>query len=192
MKTELETVDKYGWWAALNHGGLLISPSRLSEFFTEDIKPLNRFYEDQLRREVSLVRSGEVGEISSLLDTVLESVLGLYRDFWQKASQVDSSWSIRSMTGDIIKPRRLWQEPNGGTLSVFTDVTVKRLGIGKGRRSVSRVVEWLRKSGQKIALLTNGRQWRLIHAGSDYSAWCEWDIDLWFEEGKPSLQVTAL
>ncbi|MEH2234762.1 hypothetical protein [Nostoc sp.] len=32
----------------------------------------------------------------------------------------------------------------------------------------------------------------MIHAGSDYDAWYEWDIDLWFEEGKPGLQVLAL
>ena len=54
------------------------------------------------------------------------------------------------------------------------------------------MVEWLRKSQQKFALLTNGVQWRLIHAGPDYEAWCEWDIALWFEEGEPSDQVRAL
>lgn len=43
-----------------------------------------------------------------------------------------------------------------------------------------------------IALLTNGRQWRLIYAGTDFDAWCEWDISLWFEEGYPSGQLTAL
>jgi hypothetical protein len=69
---------------------------------------------------------------------------------------------------------------------------VARLGIGRGKRSVSRVVEWLRKANQKIALLTNGYQWRLIHAGADYDAWCEWDVTFWFEEGKPGSQVTAL
>ena len=39
--------------------------------------------------------------------------------------------------------------------------------------------------------MTNGRQWRLVHAGQDYEAWCEWDIDLWFVEGLPGPQVTA-
>lgn len=48
------------------------------------------------------------------------------------------------------------------------------------------------KSEARIALLTNGNQWRLIHAGQDYEAWCEWDTELWFSEGGPSLQVTAL
>ena len=39
---------------------------------------------------------------------------------------------------------------------------------------------------------TNGRQWRLVLAGLDYDAWCEWDLDLWFEEGGLSPQVTVL
>ena len=53
-------------------------------------------------------------------------------------------------------------------------------------------MEWLRRGSRKIALLTNGQQWRLIYAGLDAEAWCEWDIDLWFEQGQPSQQVLAL
>lgn len=30
-----------------------------------------------------------------------------------------------------------------------------------------------------------------MHAGQDYEAWCEWDIDLWFVEGLPGPQVMA-
>ena len=40
--------------------------------------------------------------------------------------------------------------------------------------------------------MTNGRQWRLVFAGLDHDAWCEWDLDLWFEEGALSPQVTVL
>ena len=193
MPTILETVDKYSWWAALNHGGLLIAPARLSEFFVEEIPALPRYLEDRLRRAVDLVRSGEDKSLTTILDTVLESILGLSKDFWQKGSSIDSAWSHQAVTGEILKPRRLWQEPNGGILPVFTtEAGIKRIGVGKGRRSVSRVIEWLRRANLKLALLTNGQQWRLIHAGADYDAWCEWDIDLWFEEGQPSLQVTAL
>jgi len=193
MPTTLETVDKYSWWATLNHGGLLIAPARLSEFFVEEIPALPRYLEDRLRRAVDLARSGEDKSLTTILDTVLESILGLSKDFWQKGSSIDSAWSHQAVTGEILKPRRLWQEPNGGILPVFTtEASIKRIGVGKGRRSVSRVIEWLRRANLKLALLTNGQQWRLIHAGADYDAWCEWDIDLWFEEGQPSLQVTAL
>jgi hypothetical protein len=54
------------------------------------------------------------------------------------------------------------------------------------------VIEWLRRKQQKVALLTNGRQWRLIHAGADYDAWCEWDTDAWFVAGETGPQVEAL
>src|SRR5690606_1857539 len=32
----------------------------------------------------------------------------------------------------------------------------------------------------------------LVHAGADYDAWCEWDIDSWFQEGEPADQLVAL
>ncbi|NLY63726.1 MAG: hypothetical protein GX070_02040 [Alcaligenaceae bacterium] len=51
------------------------------------------------------------------------------------------------------------------------------------------MVEWLRRTGQALALVTNGRQWRLVYAGADYEAWCEWDIELWFSEGQPAAQT---
>ena len=194
MKTIVkQSIDKYTWWASLKHGGLLISPSRLSEFFVEEIQPLPQYVEDRLRQSVVQLPNGERESLSYLLDTVLEDVLQLDKDYWQKGNSVAKNWSYRAVTGEIIKPRRLWQEPNGGLLPVFVaDFNVKRLGIGKGKRSLSRVIEWLRKANQKVALLTNGRQWRLVHAGIDYDAWCEWDIDFWFEGGKPGLQVEAL
>ena len=68
----------------------------------------------------------------------------------------------------------------------------RRLGVGRGRRIVSQVLGWLRAGNDHLALVTNGRQWRLLFAGLDYDAWCEWDLDLWFEEGALSPQVTAL
>jgi len=113
---------------------------------------------------------------------------------------VETRWSYKAVSGETIKPRRIWDASEGVVLPVFvTDsaagdhyVDEGRLGIGRGRRSVARVIEWLRRSGEKIALLTNGRQWRLLHAGTDYDAWCESDTDLWFEEGVPGPQVTAL
>ena len=68
----------------------------------------------------------------------------------------------------------------------------RRLGVGGGRRIVSQVLGWLRAGDDHLALVTNARQWRLLFAGLDYDAWCEWDLDLWFEEGELSPQVTAL
>lgn len=186
------------WWASLKHGGLLIAPSKLNEFFVvESLEPLPYWIEDRLRRDVTRLQNGDDDHLSTFLDTVLENVLGLTGD-WQKGSQVDRTWSYPAITREMIRPRRVWLGAHGEVLPVFvadgqeSGGKVTRLGIGRGKRSVSRVVEWLRKANQKIALLTNGYQWRLIHAGADYDAWCEWDVTFWFEEGRPGSQVTAL
>ncbi|EKU96556.1 hypothetical protein Lepto7375DRAFT_0018 [Leptolyngbya sp. PCC 7375] len=187
------------WWISLKHGGLLISPSKLEEFFVpQQLPPLSRYFEDKLRQDITRLQAGDDKYLGKFLDTVLEDVLQLSRDFWQKGSSVARDWSRQGMTREQIKPRRVWQDDRGAVLPVFvadaktTGGKVARLGIGRGKRAVSRVLEWLRKTDLKIALITNGYQWRLIHAGADYDAWCEWDIDLWFEEGHPSEQVTAL
>jgi hypothetical protein len=187
------------WWISLKHGGLLIAPSKLEEFFVaKQLEPLSRYVEDKLRRDVTRLQDGDESQLGTLLDTVLEEVLGLSKDFWQKGTSVDRDWAQQAITREQIKPRRVWQDDRGAVLPVFVADAqerggkVARLGIGRGKRAVSRVIEWLRKADQKVALLTNGDQWRLIHAGADYDAWCEWDINLWFEEGRPGPQVTAL
>ncbi|MCT7973670.1 Eco57I restriction-modification methylase domain-containing protein [Laspinema olomoucense] len=183
------TDENYQWWSALKHGGLLVAPSKLPEFFDSRLSALPGYVEDRLRRDVTQCDPSDRDRFNRLCDTVLEDVLSLPKTQWIKA--LDSSWSQRAITGEAIKPKRVWVHPQGMVLPLF-EAEASRLGIGKGRREASRVLEWLRKADYKIALLTNGRQWRLMYAGVDYDAWCEWDIDLWFEEGKPGLQVTAL
>lgn len=192
MSARTDVLDRYSWWTALKHGGLLIAPSKLAEHFEASTPPLPRYKVEWLRRAVVSTLDGN--DPTALLDTVLEAILGLNATEWLKGPAVGSEWSRHDITRSPIKPRRLWQGPNGERLPVFTvdAKEIHRLGVGRGRRSVSRVVEWLRQGDEKVALLTNGKQWRLVHAGSDYDAWCEWDIELWFEEGEPSPQVDAL
>jgi len=192
MTTNNDPLNQYSWWSSLKHGGMLISPARLANYFPAERPHIPRYLADRLRTAVQAQQGAESEKVqSALLDTVLEDVLGLKADQWAKATSVSPSWSQRLITGENLRPRRLWQGPHNAVLPLFTD-DVKQIGVGTGRRSVAKVVEWLRKSQQKIALLTNGSQWRLIHAGPDYEAWCEWEIGLWFEDGKPSGQVDAL
>jgi hypothetical protein len=192
MINHVDPLSQFAWWSSLKHGGLLIAPARLANHFSADPPSLSNWTADRLRTAVQAQQNAEKsGAQSALLDTVLEAVLQLPAPGWKKASAVGSEWSQRLITGENFKPRRLWSGENGALLPVFDD-DVKQIGIGTGRRSIARIVEWLRKGQQKIALLTNGIQWRLIHAGADYDAWCEWDIALWFEEGEPSDQVRAL
>ncbi len=200
--TTVSSQDRFAWWASLKHGGLLIAPSKLAEYFPDELDPLPKYAVERLRRDVTKLQNGEDKNLPALFDTLVEHVLGFPKGQWTKGTAVDTKWSRRAITGEIIKPRYLWQGGFGEVLPVFVadaalgatrdSETVTRLGIGRGRRSVSRVIEWLRNTGEKIALLTNARQWRLIHAGADYDAWCEWDVDLWFEEGVPGPQITAL
>jgi hypothetical protein len=187
-----------GWWSSLKHGGLLLAPSKLAEFFPEEAPAIPARIAERLRRDLTRLRAGDVEHDGKLLDTVLEDVLEFGRPGWTAGSAVEKRWSQNAITGEVLRPRRLW-EGAGGRLPVFvadrsqgTSSSPPRLGVGRGRRDVTRVIEWLRKCGERVALLTNGRQWRLIHAGPDYDAWCEWDSELWFDEGKPSAQVTAL
>lgn len=195
-------MDPGSWWAALKHGGLLVAPSRLGEFFVPQLDPLSSWVEERLRRDVTQCLEGETASLGTLLDTVLEQVLGL--EGWIKGSQVGREWGRQVITREWVKPRRVWQHAGGTVLPVFVAEDLEsggcdksplartRLGVGRGKRAVSRVIEWLRRANLPIGVLTNGIQWRLIHAGSDYDAWCEWDINLWFEEGTAGIQVLAL
>ena len=157
---------------------------------------LDERFERQLRQRAGALpeAGGEAGAaISSFVAFVLEEVCGFdaATGAWARGSGVAPSWARRAITGETVKPRHQWTGREGGRLPVFLD-DGRRLGVGRGRRVVSGVLGWLRAGGDHLALVTNARQWRLVFAGLDYDAWCEWDLDLWFEEGGLSAQVTAL
>ena len=179
-------------WDRLRHGGLLLDGKRLSELAARVPAPLDAWTERQLRQRAAAVQDRSA-EASPFVSFVLEQVCGLdwSTGAWARGNHVSPSWGRRAVTGETVKPRQLWEGPRGGQLPVFLD-DGRRLGIGKSRRIVSRVLGWLRAGREHLALVTNGRQWRLVFAGLDHDAWCEWDLDLWFEEGELSPQVTAL
>ncbi|MFC1743117.1 Eco57I restriction-modification methylase domain-containing protein [Candidatus Riflebacteria bacterium] len=178
------------WWASLKHGGLFIAPSKLKEYFAETIEPIPYYLEEKLRRDLNRLEEGDESHEKLFLDTLLEKVCGLHSN-WSKGPQVDKRWSYKAITGETIRPARIWEQESGGLLPVFIDKE-KRLAIGRGRRSVSRVIEWLRKAELKLAVITNYNQIRLVYAGLDHEAWVEWDRSLWFEEGESGPQVEAL
>ena len=179
-------------WDRLRHGGLLLDGTRLATLARHAPAPLDAWTERQLRQRAGAMLDGDA-EALSFVAFVLEQVCGLDASTgaWTRGSRVASDWGRRAVTGETVKPRHLWQGRHGGRLPVFID-DGGRLGIGRSRRAVSRVVGWLRAGGDHLALVTNGRQWRLLFAGLDYDAWCEWDLDLWFEEGELSPRVTVL
>ncbi|MFM7550738.1 MAG: Eco57I restriction-modification methylase domain-containing protein [Cyanobacteriota bacterium] len=179
-------------WDRLRHGGLLLDPQRLQTVAGLQPGPLGGYHDQELRRQAAALLAGD-GEASAFVAFVLERVCGFApgTGAWSRGSAVGSEWNHRTPTGETLKPRHIWRGAHGARLPVFLD-SERQVGIGRGRRTASQVVQWLRAGGERLALLTNGRQWRLIFAGLDFDAWCEWDVDLWFEEGELSPQVQAL
>jgi len=185
-------------WNRLRHSGLLLDGPRLVALRKHVAEPLDDRVEQRLRQRAAAVLSGAVdgpgtSGMSEFVSFVLEQVCGFGPSSggWERGGRVPSSRGRRAVTGEIVRPRHLWSGPRGASLPVFVDDTA-RIGIGRGRRVVSRVLGWLRSGGEHLALVTNGRQWRLVFAGLDYDASCEWDADLWFEEGELTAQVAAL
>ncbi|CAN1494609.1 hypothetical protein MCEMIEM12_00294 [Burkholderiaceae bacterium] len=183
--------DSFGWWNSLRHSGLLLDRKRLAELYPAASPTIPFEIVDGLRRTLELGHSQTKDSSLELIDFVLSVVCG-FREGWKKGPQVDASWTRRDREGNALRPDRLWTDSHGCTLPVFIDKESKTLGLGKGRRVVSKVLGWMRSGPEKLAVLTNGRQWRLLHAGLDYEAWCESDSDLWFEDGASSVQLHAI
>jgi hypothetical protein len=179
-------------WDRLRHGGLLLDPARLQVMARLAPPSLSGYQAEELRRQAAALLAGNA-DASAFVSFVLERACGFApgEGTWLRGPAVGSEWSRRTPTGEAAKPRHIWRGPHGAILPVFLD-NEKQIGLGRGRRTASQVVQWLRAGNEKLALLTNGRQWRLLFAGLDFDAWCEWDADLWFEEGALSPQVDAL
>jgi hypothetical protein len=189
-----EAVDVVDWWSSLNHGGLLIAPPRIPEFFSAALDRVPATALTACAATSRACRPTVDKAHSAPSSTRCSRNCSLCRRRqWQKAAAVDKRFSHPAVTGEIVRPQRVWQGSRDEVLPLFVDKHDEgRIGVGRGRRQVSRVLEWLRALNLKVAVLTNGRQIRLIHAGADYEAFCEWDVDLWFEEGVPGPQVEAL
>ena len=180
-------------WERLRHGGLLLDAVRLRRVAESEPGTLPPFIEKELRRLSIAVIDGTDNNVTEFVGFVLEKVCGFTaaNGAWKRGPNVGSEWGRRVVTGETVKTRHLWCGSNRAVLPVFID-SESRLGIGRGRKAASQALQWLRSGNEKLALLTNGRQFRLLFAGLDFDAWCEWDVDLWFEEGKLSPQVDVL
>ena len=191
-------------WDELHHSGLLLDGVRLAALAAEHPPPpLNGYVERQLRRRASALLSDAGGahggnheaasDAPAFVSFVLEQVCGFDASSgaWTRGGNVASEHGRRAVTGEMVKPRQLWRGIRGARLPVFFDGAAN-LGLGRSRRTVSRVLGWLRDGGEHLALVTNGRQFRLVFAGLDFDAACQWDAALWFQEGELAPQVTAL
>lgn len=186
-------------WNDLRHGGLLLDAQRQSEAaaFAEP-RVLNSWLESEARRRADRFRdtgAASTSDRTEFVTFVLERLCGFEASEagtgWLRGSRIPTEWSRRALTGESVRPNHLWLGPNGAVLPVFVTGD-KQVGIGRGRRETSRALGWLRAGSERLALLTNGRQWRLLFAGLDFDAWCQWDTDLWFAEGAPTPALNTL
>ena len=99
-----EDIDLVDWWSSLNHGGLLIAPPRIPEFFSGALDRMPMYRVERLRRDVTRVQADTEKGLSAFLDTVFEDLLALPPTQWQKAAAVDKRFSHPAVTGEIVRP----------------------------------------------------------------------------------------
>lgn len=184
---------RFDWWNSLRHGGMLIDAARLSTLLPEDPRPLSGFELDRLRRRIVAFDDAKNPDRGKFVSFVFDAVCGFATSGqWSRGNQVEPDrWARKTLTGEVVKPNHLWLGPRGGRLPVFID-SEKRVGVGRGKRLVADTLRWLRAGDESLAIVTNGRQWRLVLAGLDYEAFCEWDVDRWLEGGAASDELLGL
>jgi hypothetical protein len=193
MASSIETL---AWWDALRHEGLLLDESRLRSLFPAAPPPLNAWRADHLRKVLVRFQATpeDTASRTALITHLLEETIGLSQSCggtWQRGNAVPANLAHRSVTGESIKPQHIWTHEGSPSLPIFISPDA-RLGVGHGKRTAARVIEWMRANRTRLALLTNGHQWRILYANGDSSTWCESDCTQWFVEGQPAPQLNAL
>ncbi len=167
-------------WVELSQSGRLLDRSALETL--SEAPAAAPWLVDRLRDALLATTTGQAlkgAELSTLIEFVLEEICGL-RDGWRKGRTLTPSDSEKLLDGTELRPQRLLASEKCTSLAVFT-TTAERVGLHKGRRALAHVVEYLRRRGIPLGLLTNGREWRLVFADSDNFAWVEWTADRWLE-----------
>lgn len=185
-----DAVSLHDIWTSLRHGGNLLEPAALDSL--PEITPPRFGTADKLRSALVALDPDKpsTAATSALLDLVLHDICGLQAG-WRKGTNLGPADTEKLLDGTELKPRRLWTGPAGESLAVFT-APVDRIGVGKGRRPAAQTLEYMRRRGVPLALLTNGRQWRLIWADTDNTAWVEWDADRWLDADQLSAELLML
>lgn len=181
----------FEWWNNLRHGGLLLDMQRLSGLLEQLPEKPTFHLQEKLRRKMMRFQDAPDDKRGEFISFVLEDLCGFTKENgneWFRGTNITSSWSILGFAGDTLKPQHLWVGQNDTVVPIFID-NAKRLGIGRGKRIITQALQWLRKKGYSLAIVTNGFQWRLIFAGLDYDAFCEWETAQWFSEGEPSEEL---
>ncbi|MNX40897.1 Eco57I restriction-modification methylase [compost metagenome] len=190
----MSETDDLSWWDELHMGGWLLSPEALTGLMTLAPPPWPTRRAENLHAVITQHLEAEAPSrktTSHLVDLVLQDALG-YSSGWLKPSSIGANWTQTALDGEMLKPQRLWKGRSGGLLPVFLAEPHLDLGSGRGKRLGAKAVEWLRRQGEAIALLTNGSRWRLLHATPDQSAFVEWDAADFFAAGKPTAKLLGM
>lgn len=182
------------WWNSLRHEGLLLDITRLGELYAQTERKLPFFIMDSLRLQ-KMALDNDAARQTEFIKFVLEKVC-LFSDRngqWHRATNVKTEWGcVNWGSAEVTKPDWLYLQNDIPVLPVFIDRDLsRRLGIGRGRNLFSKVLHWMRHFKIKLALLTNGRQWRIVYAGMDNEAFSEWDIDQWLLSGQASPELSG-
>lgn len=183
------------WWSELKHGGMLISPALVDQYFN-NIYELSTYKYNQLRdKYISFdsIRASQkditkidTEDINKWVDYIIQIILEHNPDNIAKGKYIDSKYKLKTILGQQLSPDRVIfsnASRNNPILMVSIQKSEK-LGIGKDRKSYTEFIELLRGTGVKLGLITNGVQFRLCYAGIDYDAWTEWDASMWFIEAE--------
>ncbi|MDR0966324.1 MAG: hypothetical protein LBM75_07480, partial [Myxococcales bacterium] len=161
-------------WLMLNQAGRLLDRAAFESL--PELSPPPRGLSERLRDAIA----GSPGDtrgpaFGALLDAVLEGVCGLVVG-WRKGNDVTARDAETLLDGTTLKPRRAYGAAPVSALHVFVSEAT-RIGQHKGRRDTAHVVEYLRRRKASLGLITNGREWRLIWADTDNTAFVEWTSD---------------
>lgn len=176
-------------WLSLNQAGRLLDRDAF-DTLPEPSGPRHGLAE-RLRDALAQAPNDPRGEaFGALLDAVLEDACGIVFG-WRKGSDVPTSYGESLLDGATLKPRRVYEHEGRAVLAVFVSPAT-RIGLHKGRRDTAHVVEWLRKKKTSLGFITNGREWRLIFADTDNTAFVEWTSDRFLEGDALSPTVLVL
>lgn len=190
----MSAADPLAWWAELPQGGWMLSPEALATLLEREPAPLPERRMTHLHAVVSQFLEAEKPtrkQANHLIDLLLQDTLG-YAHGWLKPSAIGAEWTRPAVDGGEVKPQRLWRGSAGEVLPVFQTEPDVALGVGRGRQLATRAVEWLRRKGVSVALLTNGTQWRLLHASADHASFVEWHAAGFFEAAQPAAPLLGM
>jgi len=197
----------HAWWSRLRHQGLLISPVVMLERYATAPEPVHFSSTGKLRdayrrfESTTEARRGdtdiEQSAILAWVDALLDPYLGHSWGRLARQNAIPEKLTAVVRIGtrsETIKPHRVVYADANATvpaLLVMAD-TSAQVGRGRGRTVYARFLELLRGTGHRLGLLTNGTQFRLIYAGLDFEAWCEWEAGRWFDDGEGSEELAGL